>query len=135
MGNARKEKNGIGETGKLATPHPEYPTYDGCEDRTRDAFWAYLKHTLSHDHPNPERIGCPRRETLERQARSKRLDGRISKHIFACSPCYRIYSGFLSERMLEFRAKSGTASRKARKPTSNSGTASRIGGTARRLTS
>jgi|SRR5208283_6124021 len=105
MGSARKDKNGVGETGKLAAPPREYGTYDGCEDRTRDAFWAYLKHTLSHDHPNPERIGCPRHETLKRHARASRVDGRINKHLFQCSPCYRIYRGFARERMLEFLAR------------------------------
>jgi hypothetical protein len=65
-------------------------------------FWLALRIQLANGHPNPKRIGCPSAGALERGARARHLSPRLSQHLFACSPCYRVYSKFLREWLAEF---------------------------------
>jgi len=63
-----------------------------------------LKGHLSKDFPNPRRRGCPPKETLARIAR-KPLTGPSSvvRHLFQCSPCYRLYSRALHRSKTTYR--------------------------------
>src|SRR4051794_13424816 len=58
-----------------------------------------IDEVLSRANPNPERIGCPPRDTLVGLARRKQPIGDPAyEHLIKCSPCYR-----------EFRALQATA--------------------------
>lgn len=53
-------------------------------------FGDDIDEVLSRANPNPERIGCPSRETLIELARRTRLLGDPAyEHLLKCSPCYR----------------------------------------------
>jgi hypothetical protein len=70
---------------------------DGTDDRflTRKEealLGSILRTNLIHANPNPDRIGCPGRNTLRDLAFHKRgVDAetfaRITEHVFGCSPC------------------------------------------------
>lgn len=51
-----------------------------------------IDEVLSRANPNPERIGCPSRETLIGLARCERQIGDPAyEHLLKCSACYREY--------------------------------------------
>ena len=70
---------------------------DGTDDpvltRKEEALLgSILRRNLIHANPNPDRIGCPGRTTLRdlafhRRAVDAETFGRITEHVFGCSPC------------------------------------------------
>jgi hypothetical protein len=53
---------------------------------------------LAEDFPNPTRQGCPPDNVLKLLAeKPTQVDDSVLDHITMCSPCYRIYSGFLQD--------------------------------------
>jgi hypothetical protein len=65
-----------------------------------------IDEVLSQANPNPDRVGCPPRETLASLARrSEPLGDPAYEHLLKCSPCYR-----------EFRALQGAFARQAPSP-------------------
>ena len=54
-----------------------------------DVFGDDLDDVLGRANPNPDRIGCPPRETLIELARRARpMDDPAYQHLLKCSPCY-----------------------------------------------
>lgn len=57
------------------------------------SFRDDIDEVLSRANPNPERIGCPSRETLIGLARRERQIGDpVYEHLLSCSPCYRDFA-------------------------------------------
>lgn len=55
-----------------------------------DVFGDDLDEVLGRANPNPDRIGCPPRDTLVELARRTRpMDDPAYQHLLKCSPCYR----------------------------------------------
>ncbi|WP_291984261.1 hypothetical protein [Luteitalea sp.] len=55
-----------------------------------DVFGDDLDEVLGRANPNPNRIGCPPRDTLVELARRTRpMDDPAYQHLLKCSPCYR----------------------------------------------
>jgi hypothetical protein len=53
---------------------------------------------LGEANPNPDRVGCPSRETLVELARRARpIDDPAYEHLVKCSPCYREVRAFQEE--------------------------------------
>ena len=53
---------------------------------------------LAEDFPNPTRQGCPPDDVLKLLAeKPAQVDDSVLDHITMCSPCYRVYSGFLQK--------------------------------------
>ncbi len=64
-----------------------------------DQFQRDIDEVFSRANPNPDRVGCPPRETLARLAtRQQPIDDPAYEHLAKCSPCFR-----------EFRALQGEA--------------------------
>lgn len=58
-----------------------------------------IDEVLSRANPNPERIGCPPRETLSGLARRAQPIGDPAyEHLVKCSPCYREFRALQEER-------------------------------------
>lgn len=58
-----------------------------------------IDEVLSRANPNPERIGCPPRDTLIRLARrAQPLGDPAYEHLVKCSPCYREFRAMQEER-------------------------------------
>jgi hypothetical protein len=69
---------------------------DGSFEKT---FLRILKRHLSHDFPNPKRIGCPPKQELDLLARQPtRVEAWVVKHLLGCSPCYLTYSKMLQKQ-------------------------------------
>ena len=52
-----------------------------------------IDEVLSWANPNPERVGCPSRETLIALAsREQPLGDPTYEHLLKCSPCYRDFT-------------------------------------------
>lgn len=65
--------------------HPGSPSDDDDANFRDD-----IDEVLSRANPNPERIGCPSRETLiELSRRALPLGDPAYEHLLNCSPCYR----------------------------------------------
>jgi hypothetical protein len=53
-------------------------------------FQRDIDEVFSRANPNPDRIGCPPRDTLVRLARRQQPIGDPAyEHLAKCSPCYR----------------------------------------------
>lgn len=58
-----------------------------------------IDEVLSRANPNPERVGCPQRETLiELARRTGPLGDPAYEHLLKCSPCYRDFRTLQDER-------------------------------------
>ena len=58
-----------------------------------------LKKHLSHDFPNPKRIGCPTKRLLKLlSVQPTHAEKWIVDHLLCCSPCYLTYSGILRKQ-------------------------------------
>jgi len=56
-------------------------------------FENEIDEVLSRANPNPERIGCPSRETLIGLARREQpINDPAYEHLLKCSPCYRQFT-------------------------------------------
>ena len=56
-----------------------------------------LEEAALHDHPNPDRIGCPGADFLKRLAidrRSISISDPALDHVANCSPCFREFAGY-----------------------------------------
>ena len=86
---------------------------------TDQALEKLLRETLAHGFPNPQRIGCPPPEALERNAEDPiHADASVSRHLAHCSPCYRAYARLLRRQLAQMRRKSTPpmAKRRAKRP-------------------
>lgn len=55
-----------------------------------DQFQRDIDEVFSRANPNPDRVGCPSRETLARLAtRQQPIDDPAYEHLAKCSPCFR----------------------------------------------
>jgi len=55
-----------------------------------DQFQRDIDEVFSRANPNPDRVGCPPRETLARLAtRQQPIDDPAYEHLAKCSPCFR----------------------------------------------
>ena len=62
-------------------------------------FQSDLDELLSHANPNPRRVGCLSRETLQAlAAREQPLGDPGYEHLLQCSRCYREFRTFQRER-------------------------------------
>lgn len=55
-------------------------------------IFQYMEASGPHDHPNPERVGCPAEEILEVFAEDPRafsIRDPIFLHLTRCSPCFQ----------------------------------------------
>jgi hypothetical protein len=76
-----------------------------------------LRRNLIHANPNPDRVGCPGRNTLRDLAFHKRgVDaqtfGKITEHVFGCSPCVQdalVYAEEYSHERKKRRARLAAA--------------------------
>jgi hypothetical protein len=58
-----------------------------------------LKKHLSHDFPNPKRIGCPTNRLLKLlSVQPTHAEKWIVDHLLCCSPCYLTYSRILRKQ-------------------------------------
>jgi hypothetical protein len=58
-----------------------------------------LKKHLSHDFPNPKRIGCPTvRELKLLSIEPSETEKWVVDHLLCCSPCYLTYSRILHKQ-------------------------------------
>jgi hypothetical protein len=71
---------------------------EGSAPPSEKALLQLLKQHLQRDYPNPRRSGCPPEQSLVRLA-ERPLTGKSSivRHLFHCSPCYRVYSRALHD--------------------------------------
>ena len=70
----------------MAQPGPPIDDDDG-------KFGDDIDEILSRANPNPERIGCPSRDTLvELARRAPPLGDPAYEHLLKCSPCYRDFT-------------------------------------------
>jgi hypothetical protein len=56
-----------------------------------------LEEAALHDHPNPDRIGCPGTDFLKRLATDRRsisISDPALDHVANCSPCFREFAGY-----------------------------------------
>jgi hypothetical protein len=75
----------------------ERPSQPLVEDDAR--FKDDVDQVLSHANPNPERIGCPSRESLIALARRVAPIGDPGwEHLVKCSPCYREFRALQREQ-------------------------------------
>lgn len=57
-----------------------------------------IDEVLSRANPNPERVGCPSRDTLVALARrSQPLGDPAYEHLLKCSPCYLEFKALKEE--------------------------------------
>jgi hypothetical protein len=69
--------------------------YDSFEKK----FLRVLKRHLSHDYPNPKRIGCPQKRDLNLlSAQPTKVEDWVVNHLMSCSPCYLTYSMILRKQ-------------------------------------
>lgn len=64
-------------------------------------FLKRLEEAALHEHPNPDRVGCPGSDFLKQLAydhRSVALDDPRIDHIGQCSPCFREFQKFRTSR-------------------------------------
>jgi hypothetical protein len=56
-----------------------------------------LEEAALHDHPNPDRVGCPGTDFLKRLANDRRsisISDPALDHVANCSPCFREFAGY-----------------------------------------
>lgn len=83
---------------------------DNEKDRIddEDELLAAARQSLSEDHPNPERSGCPEPEAIRLLALDPtKADSVLNLHLTICSPCFRLFTQYLAE------AREGTKGREA----------------------
>ena len=69
--------------------------YDSFEKK----FLRVLKRHLSHDYPNPKRIGCPQKWELNLlSTQPTKVEDWVVNHLMSCSPCYLVYSKILQKQ-------------------------------------
>ncbi len=95
---------------------------DGSDDQiltTKEEalLGSILRRNLIHANPNPERLGCPDRKMIRDLAFhtggvSAETFGRITEHIFGCSPCAEdalVYAEEYSHERKQRRTRLGAA--------------------------
>lgn len=66
-------------------------------DKSKKKFLKELleasEHVLQHDHPNPNRIGCPPSSVIEALANFSEgdvtVETEVIQHVTGCDPCFR----------------------------------------------
>jgi hypothetical protein len=82
-------------------------------------FLRVLRRHLSHDYPNPKRIGCPGRQELDLLCtQPMKVEDWVVNHLMSCSPCYLVYSEILRKEKTKGRI-GKTVRRKQRVPRKN----------------
>ena len=87
-----------------------------AHDSFEKKFLRVLKRHLSHDYPNPKRIGCPQKRELNLlSTQPTKVEDWIVSHLMSCSPCYLTYSMIL--RKQKSKSLMGEALRREQKVT------------------
>ena len=80
----------------LMTHRPQAPDDDDVHDGDE------IDELLGRANPNPNRVGCPPRDTLLALSRRARpIEDPGYEHLVKCSPCYREFSALQSQSVVE----------------------------------
>jgi len=70
-----------------------------------ERFLEFARSYLRESFPNPERIGCPPDQELQKLAYSPlKADAIVTAHLSCCSDCYVRYAALLEEQKLRLRS-------------------------------